>query len=169
MRTTPILTALLGAAALSLTACGGGDTTLETTAETPAEVEAKVVTMDDVIAHPRRAKEAARDQFRNPKETSEFFEIAAGKRVGEIWPGWYTNITAPYLLENDGEYVAILYPEGRSEKLDKRVAAYKNKFSDTAIYGEIEYASFLNDSGPILAEGQEKFCLLYTSPSPRDA
>ena len=162
MRTIPILAALLGAAALSLTACGGGDKPSETKVETPAKADVKVVTFDDVLAHPRRAKEAARDQYRNPKGTSEFFGIAPGKRVGELWPGWYTNVTAPYLAANEGQYVAILYPEGQSENLDKRIAAYKTKYADTSVYGDIEYAAFWKDSGPILAEGQEKLDVLVT-------
>lgn len=162
MRVTTTMAALLGAATLTLTACGGGDTTPETKTEVMAEPEVKMVTLDDVLADPRRAEEAKRDQFRNPKETLEFFEVGPGKRVGEIWPGWYTNATAPYLAANDGQYVAVLYPMGVNERLDQRIEGYKAKYSDTDIYGEIEYAAFLKDSGPILAEGQEPLDVLVT-------
>ena len=156
MRIQTSILALLAAAAL--TACSGSETAPK--AETKAA--ATVVTLDDVLAHPRRAKETARDQFRNPKGTLEFFEVGPGKRVGEIWPGWYTNATAPYLAANDGQYVAVLYPEGVSEGLDKRIAKYKETYSDVDVYGEIEYASFWQDSGPILAEGQEPLDVLVT-------
>jgi len=158
MRLQTSLIALLAAAAL--TACGGGETTSAPEAKT--ETAVKTVTLDDVLANPRRADDAARDQFRNPKETLEFFEVGPGKRVGEIWPGWYTKVTAPYLAANGGEYVAILYPEGQSERLDDRIAKYKDAYSDTSVYGEIEYAGFLKDSGPILAEGQEPLDVLVT-------
>ena len=147
-------------AATALTACSGGDTA--TKVETKAETKVASVTLDDVLAHPRRAEETARDKFRNPKGTLEFFEVGPGKRVGEIWPGWYTNATAPYLAANGGQYVAVLYPEGLSDGLDRRVASYKEKYSDTEAYGEIEYASFWQDSGPILAEGQEALDVLVT-------
>ena len=152
--------ALLAAAAL--TACSGAET--ETTAAPAAKTKAVAssVTLDDVLAHPRRADDAVRDQFRHPKETLEFFEIGPGKRFAELWPGWYTKATAPYLAANGGQYVAVLYSEGVNERLDQRIAAYKESYSDTSVYGEIEYASFLKDSGPILAEGQEPFDVLVT-------
>jgi len=158
MRIQTSILALMAAAAL--TACSGGDTA--TKVETKAATKVASVTLDDVLAHPRRAEETARDKFRNPKETLEFFEVGPGKRVGEIWPGWYTNATAPYLAANDGQYVAVLYPEGVSEGLDKRIAKYKETYSDAEVYGEIEYASFWQDSGPILAEGQEPLDVLVT-------
>jgi len=98
MRIQTSLLALL--AATALTACGGADTT--SASKTKAETAVKTVTLDDVLANPRRAKDAARDKFRNPKKTLEFFEVGPGKRVGEIWPGWYTDATAPYLAANGG-------------------------------------------------------------------
>ena len=112
--------ALLAAAAL--TACSGAET--ETTAAPAAKTKAVAssVTLDDVLAHPRRADDAVRDQFRHPKETLEFFEIGPGKRFAELWPGWYTKATAPYLAANGGQYVAVLYSEGVNERLDQRIA-----------------------------------------------
>ena len=163
MRIHTSILALL--AATAMTACSGGETTsapatkADTTASKPA---VKTVTLDEVLAHPRRAKDAVRDKYRNPKETLEFFEVGPGKRVGEIWPGWYTKATAPYLAANGGQYAAVLYSEGVNERLDKRIAAYKDTYADTSTYGEIEYASFLKDSGPILAEGQEPLDVLVT-------
>lgn len=148
-------------AATSLIACSGAETT--TAPATKANpVVASAVTLDDVLAHPRRADDAVRDKFRHPKETLEFFEIGPNKRFAELWPGWYTKATAPYLAANDGQYIAILYSEGVNERLDQRIAAYKETYSDTSVYGDIEYASFLKDSGPILAEGQEPFDVLVT-------
>ena len=147
-------------AATALTACSGAETSAPS--QPSAEEVVKTVSLADVLAAPRREKEAARDAFRNPEETLKFFEVGPGKRVGEIWPGWYTNVTAPYLAANNGQYVAILYPVGVSEKLDKRVEGYKAKYSDNSVYGDIEYASFLKDTGPILAEGQAPLDVLVT-------
>ena len=149
-------------AATALTACSGAETSTPTKAKTETKAKAATVSLADVLAHPRRADDAKRDQFRNPKETLEFFEIGPGKRFGEIWPGWYTNATAPYLAANDGQYVAVLYTEGINERLDSRIAKYKETYSDSAVYGDIEYAAFLKDSGPILAEGQEQLDVLVT-------
>jgi len=69
---------------------------------------------------------------------------------------------APYLAANGGEFVAILYPEGVSDGLDKRIAAYKEAYADAEVYGEIEYAAFWGDETPILAEGQEPLDVLVT-------
>ena len=160
MRIKTSILALL--AATALTACSGGETTSAPDAKTKAAAAVKTVTLDDVLAHPRRADDVARDKFRNPKDTLEFFEVGPGKRVGEIWPGWYTNVTAPYLMANDGQFVAVLYAEGVSDGLDARIAKFKETYSDTSTYGEIEYASFLKDSGAILAEGQEPLDVLVT-------
>lgn len=147
-------------AAAALTACSSGESVAPE--ETVVEAEVVTVSLADILANPRRADEAKRDKFRNPKATSEFFEIGPGKRVGELWPGWYTNVTAPYLAANGGQYVAILYPEGVSERLDKRISKYKATYGDSDVYGEIEYAAFLKDTGPILAKGQEPLDVLVT-------
>lgn len=160
MRLQTTLLALL--AATALTACTGGEKAAAPDAKVETVPVIKTVTLDDVLAHPRRADDAKRDQFRNPKGTLEFFEVGPGKRVGEIWPGWYTKATAPYLAANDGEYVAILYPEGLSDGLDTRVAAYKETYGDSDAYGDIEYAAFWGDENPILAEGQEPLDVLVT-------
>lgn len=154
---TPLMTIL---AAAALAACSGGETAPAPEVET--QIEVKTVTLADVLAHPRRANETARDKFRNPKETLEFFEVGPGKRVGEIWPGWYTNVTAPYLAANGGQYVAVLYPAGVDDGLDERIAKYKETYADKDAYGEIEFAGFLKDTGPILAEGQEQLDVLLT-------
>jgi len=148
-------------ASTALMACSGAETSTSPT-ESKAETKAAAVSLADVLAHPRRADQAKRDKFRNPKETLEFFELGPNKRFGEIWPGWYTNATAPYLAANGGQYVAVLYPEGLSERLDERISKYKAAYSDSAVYGDIEYAAFLKDSGPIMAEGQEKLDVLVT-------
>lgn len=49
----------------------------------------------------------ARDEFRHPQQTLEFFGLQAGMTVLEVSPGggWYTEILAPLLLDN-GEYYA---------------------------------------------------------------
>lgn len=144
---------LLLASALVLAACSGsgGDTdTMETVevseqpiADTqPMTTEVGAMTIADAIAHPRRADDAARDQFRNPGPTLDFLGISPGQTVAEIWPGWYTPILAPYLADNDGTYVAVMFPEGLSEGMDGRINGFKDKYADAETYGTIEYGSF---------------------------
>lgn len=54
----------------------------------------------------------ARDQYRHPRETLEFFGVAPGQTVIEITPGggWYTEVLAP-LLSRDGRYVAAVWDD----------------------------------------------------------
>ena len=49
-----------------------------------------------------------RDRYRHPRETLEFFGLAPGQTVVEVWPGrgWYTEILAPYLRERGRYYAA---------------------------------------------------------------
>ena len=46
--------------------------------------------------------------------------------------------------------MAVLYPEGVNERLDGRIAGYKEKYGDTDTYGDIQYGAFLKDNGAIL-------------------
>jgi predicted methyltransferase len=56
----------------------------------------------------RSATNKARDRYRHPKETLEFFGLQPDMTVVEIWPGggWYTEILGPYLRERGKLYVA---------------------------------------------------------------
>ena len=67
----------------------------------------------------RNPDNVARDGYRNPGETLQFFGVMPDDTVVEITPGggWYAEILAPYLRE-DGQYVAAVVdpmalPEGR--------------------------------------------------------
>jgi predicted methyltransferase len=57
----------------------------------------------------RSAENRARDVYRHPVETLEFFGLRADQTVVEISPGaggWYTEILAPYLREDGKLYAA---------------------------------------------------------------
>jgi predicted methyltransferase len=62
----------------------------------------------DVLAHPRRNDDRARDQFRHPAETLTLFRIEPSMTVVDYVPdtGWYTRIIAPYLGPN-GRYIGM--------------------------------------------------------------
>ena len=80
----------------------------------------------------RRPKDRARDNYRHPTETLEFFGIKPDMTVVEIWPGggWYTDILAPYLRDRGKLYEAI--QSGENE------AGYKKKLADDpARFGKI--------------------------------
>jgi predicted methyltransferase len=69
----------------------------------------------DAVAGPQRSeKERARDIYRHPVETLEFFGVRADMTVVELWPGggWYTAILAPFLRDRGKLVVAMGDPNG---------------------------------------------------------
>jgi predicted methyltransferase len=64
----------------------------------------------------RAEKNAARDEFRHPRETLEFFGLKEGMTVVELAPGggWYTEVLAPLLKDKGSYYAAHYSPNGQS-------------------------------------------------------
>jgi len=98
--------------------------------------------LDQVIAGDwRPAAERARDRYRHPKATLEFFELRPDQTVIEITPGggWYAQILAP-LLRDNGHYIAAekkpaTDDEARSDDsaLRKLFAAHPAQFDHASI------------------------------------
>jgi predicted methyltransferase len=99
---------------------------------------AATAALEQAVANPARSeKNRARDVYRHPVQTLEFFGIRPTDTVVEIWPGggWYTEILAPYLAAKGRLIVAA--PAGKgSENLAKRLDA------DPALFGKVERANF---------------------------
>lgn len=100
-------------------------------------------TLDEVIAGDHRSeKNKARDQYRHPKETLEFFGLKADMAVVEIWPGgggWYQEIIAPYLNEKGTYYSAgndLSATSGYRARANKAIAARKADHPD--LYGNMQ-------------------------------
>ncbi len=67
----------------------------------------------------RSAKNRARDIYRHPRETLEFFGLQPDMKVVEILPGrgWYTELLAPILRENGTLILASHGAKNRSDYL----------------------------------------------------
>lgn len=61
-----------------------------------------------MVANHRSEKNIARNQYRHPDQTLEFFGLTPNMTVVEVWPGggWYSEILAPALKEQGHYYVA---------------------------------------------------------------
>jgi len=120
--------------------------------------------LDQILAGTwRSAENKARDPYRHPKETLNFFGIKPGQNVIEITPGsgWYTEVLAPLLKGNGKLIAAVVDPatassEGRKEYLTKSNAKYREKLSaDAERYSEVEVREFsmtmpkLGDDGSV--------------------
>jgi predicted methyltransferase len=102
----PAAPALAALALLAACATGPAGRDLAPPPETDA---ATLATLDRVIAGDHRPPaNRARDVWRHPKQTLQFFGLRQDMTVLEIWPGgggWYTEILAPVLRER-GRYIA---------------------------------------------------------------
>lgn len=153
---------LIGAsiAAITLAACGReGATTSDTApaAETASEETNSASAMDAVLAGDHRTdEERARDQYRNPKETLEFFGVEPDMTVVEIWPGggWYTNVIAPYLKTGGGKYYAAGFSEeGASERTLNALRTFRTTYVENPdVYGDVEM-TVLGEGHDIAPEG----------------
>jgi predicted methyltransferase len=105
------------------------------------------------VASPTRASEnTARDRFRHPQASLEFWGVKPGQTLIEIAPsnGYWTEILAPYEKATGGHYIAA---EGRTGQ------TLPAKFADKAIYGEIAYTVFSHTSGPLGPAGSADLVL----------
>ncbi|WP_255215962.1 methyltransferase [Pseudenhygromyxa sp. WMMC2535] len=141
MSTTRTLTNVTLLAALGLglsaTACDKNkDATVnadEASEATPESTDAAAAEapafpdLDSAIAGAHRSDaNKARDTYRHPKETLEFFGVDRNMTVVELWPGggWYTEILGPY-LRDEGTYLVANWPADH-----ERYGAYAVKFSE---------------------------------------
>ncbi|HEY6940073.1 methyltransferase [Dokdonella sp.] len=93
----------------------------------------------------RSSANKARDPYRHPKQTLEFFGVKAGDTVVEITPGggWYAEILAP-LLKGNGTYVAaIARPRDANGEAAQDKSTLEKKFEgDPERYGEAKVVVF---------------------------
>lgn len=110
-------------------------------------------TLIALIAGPQRdPANAARDRWRHPLQSLDFWGLAPGLTVIDVDPGggYWTEILAPYLAQGGGRYIAAMpgpddasLPEGARQAR----AAFAAKFSNTRVFGQIGFVSFSAASG----------------------
>lgn len=146
-----IFFAIAPSLAVFLAACGGDQPAPETENEAAETSEVAPVELYDAstltaaIEGPWRSEEArARDQFRNPAETLSFFEIDPASTVVEVWPGggWYTDILAPWIAANGGQYIAAWTPIADG---DTGAQSFQDRFMarfDEDVFGTAQLVEF---------------------------
>jgi predicted methyltransferase len=86
----------------------------------------------------------ARDAYRHPKATLQFFGIRPDQTVVEITPGggWYSEILAP-LLHDNGHYIAAVQaPKGDGEARHDGDVLHRKFAADAAHYGNAKFVEF---------------------------
>lgn len=103
------------------------------------------------LAHPRRAEDRERDQFRHPAETLSFFKVRPGMTVVDYMPasGWYTRVIVPY-LGKDGRYIGLnpAVPAGASDRMAAYLGGLRQKFPEMAAtwnLGEAKVEAYNSD------------------------
>jgi predicted methyltransferase len=98
---------LAGTAGLLMAACQPTGALQQSPAPLQAASTAnRTALLEQAVAHSERTPaNVARDRYRHPVETLDFFEVDPSDTVVEIWPGggWYTEILAPYLAAGGGK------------------------------------------------------------------
>lgn len=100
-------------------------------ASAPAGRQSTLAELDPILSAAHRSPEQrARDPYRHPKATLEFFGLTPTMKVVEIWPGngWYTEILAPLLRDRGQLYTAQLDPAG-GEYAKKTVDDFRAKLA----------------------------------------
>ena len=143
---------------LALAACG------KPAEKAPAAKTGPMTVAQAVAGEWRPAVDKARDPWRHPVETLEFFRLAPGQTVVEFWPGagWYTDILAPFLAATDGKlYAAHLQTNDPGEPAaGEIVTAYRRKLrAKPKLYGDVEITAFGLTSPAVAPAGSADLAL----------
>ncbi len=93
----------------------------------------------NVVQH-RSSENMARDVYRHPQQTLEFFSVEPNMTVVEIWPGggWYSEILAPYLRDKGRLYAAHFSADSKVAYFTKSLKSFIEKTAaQPEIYGKI--------------------------------
>ncbi len=101
----------------------------------------------------RSEKNAARDAFRHPRETLEFFGLREDMTVVELAPGggWYTEILAP-ILKGQGSYFAAHYGPNVRAYYRRSLGAYLQKLGENDdVYGSVTVTTLAPPESVVIA------------------
>jgi len=107
----------------------------------------------------RSDENKARDQYRHPAETLEFFGIEEGMTVMEIWPGggWYTEILAPAMRDYGQLIIATWDPEVEGQpayRYELPQQMEENFAAHPEIYDQVTFEYFSPPDSPSLGDAE---------------
>lgn len=110
-----------------------------------ATAGADVGKIKDAVMDPARASQSARDEFRNPAETLEFFGLKQDMTVVEVSPGggWYTAILNPVVKDKGKLIGAHFFIDDKAPEFYKRsLEGFKKKVGSNPLFSGIEISAF---------------------------
>ena len=131
-----------------------------------------LATPPDVLLHqiietgPRTPTARARDKWRHPEESLNFWGLRPGQTVIDVRPGggYWTDILAPFLAQTHGRYIAATAdlndPKVSEEDRRERRALERKYLSDHALFGDVSLAGFGPVSGPLAPAGSVDLVLV---------
>ncbi len=107
----------------------------------------------------RPAENIARNQYRHPQETLEFFGIEDGMTVMEIWPGggWYTEILAPAMRDHGKLIIATWDPQIEDQptyRYELPKAMEENFAKHPEVYDQVTLEYFSPPGSPSLGDAE---------------
>ena len=107
-----------------------------------AQADGDSTSLERAIAGKQRSAEhKARDKYRHPLQTLEFFDVKDNMTVVEIWPGkgWYTEILAPYLKDKGKLYAAHFSGDAKQPYFKKGLENFVKKMhKQPKVFGKVE-------------------------------
>ncbi|MEO6384515.1 MAG: methyltransferase [Thermomonas sp.] len=157
-------TTLFLALVLSLCACSATVPTASAVTDAATQVQPAAITaaLQAAINAPGRDEaNRARDGYRHPLQTLQFFGVQPNQTVIEITPGggWYSEILAPY-LNVDGRYVGALPAAAADSKSGLRNTAFRNKLTGNTASANATLVE-LDAKAPALAAGSADVVLTF--------
>lgn len=140
------------------------DPAVETPATDAPAVMPGRADLADALAGEWRTAEAERDAARHPAETLDFFGIDPSGTVIEIWPGsgWYTDILAPWIAGNGGQYIAAHFALSSDNDSRRRSrTGFEAHIADRAIFGNVRIVDFGQHSGDLVEPGSADAVLTF--------
>ncbi len=108
------------------------------------ETQASSALISAINGEHRSAENKARDKYRHPKETLEFFGFTPEMTVVEITPGggWYTEILAS-ALKGKGKLYGAHYPDtGEDNYYSRSRRNLEKKLASNEVFSEVELTNF---------------------------
>jgi predicted methyltransferase len=138
--TSKLLAALLITAPLAMAAPALAQAPMAAPAADPALTAA-------IAGAQRTAADKARDAWRHPAETLQFWGVKPGATILELNPsgGWWTEILAPYAAKTGGRYIgtgAVIEGPGATDQGKASRQRFEQRFADPALYGKVEIVPF---------------------------
>ncbi len=159
------LASAVSAALLFAAACGGQGGSAENPASGSSASSAAQGSLQWAVAGDWRIPdEKARDLWRHPVETLDFFGVRSSDTVVEIWPGggWYTAILGPYLKSGEGKLYAAHVDPASSGYARQNVDAFTAAFvNNPNIYGDITLTVATRDGPGLAPDGSADVVLTF--------